>query len=225
MTVTAFVPMKGHSARVPNKNIRPLAGKPLYHWIVNALVAAKRVDHVVIETDADHIAADAAANFPQLSILRRPAELWGDEVPMNRVIEFHMSAVNSGIYLQTHSTNPLLRSTTIDRAIEEFVAPGNHDSLFSVTAWRTRFFWRDGRPVNHDPNELVPTQALPPLLEENSNIYLFTKESFAKRRHRIGTSPILFQMDYLEAVDIDEMSHFALAEALMQTRLKEQFGV
>src|SRR5687768_3326832 len=103
MTVTAFVPMKGHSARVPNKNIKPLAGKPLYHWIILSLLAATRVDRVVIETDADHIANDAAAAFPKLTVLRRPQELWGDEVPMNRIIEFHMSAVDSDIYLQTHS--------------------------------------------------------------------------------------------------------------------------
>ncbi len=222
MTVTAFVPMKGHSARVPNKNIRPLAGKPLYHWITLALLGAKRVDQVVIETDADHIAADAAQTFPELKILRRPRELWGDEVPMNKIIEFHMSMVESDVYLQTHSTNPLLRSATIDRAVERFLKPGDHDSLFAVNVWRTRFFWPDGRPVNHNPDELIPTQDLPPLLEENSNIYLFTRQSFAKRNHRIGRSPILFQMDYFEAIDIDEMSHFKLADALMRARLEEE---
>ena len=93
MTVTAFVPMKGHSARVPNKNIRPLAGKPLYHWITLSLLNAKRVDRVVIETDSDRIADDAKRNFPGLTILRRPKELWGDDTPMNKIIAFHMSEV------------------------------------------------------------------------------------------------------------------------------------
>jgi len=222
MTVTAFVPMKGHSARVPNKNIRPLAGKPLYHWITLSLLNAKRVDRVVIETDSDRIADDAKRSFPGLTILRRPKELWGDDTPMNKIIAFHMSEVPSDIYLQTHTTNPLLRSTTIDRSVDKFLAAGDHDSLFAVNVWRTRFFWTDGRPVNHNPDELLPTQDLPPLLEENSNIYIFTKESFAKRNHRIGKKPIMFEMEYAEAIDIDEMSHFKLADALMTLRLEEE---
>jgi CMP-N-acetylneuraminic acid synthetase len=222
MSVTAFVPMKGHSARVPSKNIRPLAGRPLYHWITRSLVAANRIDRVIIETDSDAIAADVAKNFPDLTVLRRPESLWGDEVPMNSIIEFHMSMVESDVYLQTHSTNPLLRPATIDRAVDAFLAPGSHDSLFAVNLWRTRFFWEDGRPVNHNPDELLPTQDLPPLLEENSNIYIFTKDSFAKRRHRIGKQPLMFPMEYMEAIDIDEMSHFTLADALMRIRLEEE---
>ena len=222
MTVTAFVPMKGHSARVPNKNIRPLSGKPLYHWITISLLNARLVDKVVIETDSDRIAEDAARNFPGLTILRRPESLWGDDTPMNKIIAFHMSQVESDIYLQTHSTNPLLRSTTIDRAIERYLQPGEHDSLFAVNVWRTRFFWSDGRPVNHNPDELIPTQDLPPLLEENSNIYIFTKESFSQRNHRIGKKPVMFEMDYAEAIDIDEMAQFKLADALMTLRLEEE---
>ena len=128
----------------------------------------------------------------------------------------------SDIYLQSHSTNPLLRSSTIDRAVDKFLTPGDHDSLFAVNVWRTRFFWTDGRPVNHNPDELLPTQDLPPLLEENSNIYIFTKESFAKRNHRIGKKPMMFEMEYAEAIDIDEMSHFKLADALMTLRLEEE---
>lgn len=222
MTVTAFVPMKGHSARVPNKNIRPLAGKPLYHWITLSLLGAKRVDRVVIETDSDRIAEDVQKNFPRLTVLRRPEALWGDDVPMNKIIAFHISEVKSDVYVQSHSTNPLLRSSTVDRAIEQFLAPGDHDSLFAVNVWRTRFFWSDGRPVNHNPDELLPTQDLPPLLEENSNIYIFTKESFAQRNHRIGKNPVMFEMEYSEAIDIDEMSHFKLADALMTIRLEEE---
>jgi CMP-N-acetylneuraminic acid synthetase len=214
--------MKGHSARVPNKNIRPLAGKPLFHWITLALLGAKRIDRVVIETDSDRIADDVGRNFPDITVLRRPQALWGDDVAMNRIIEFHMSQVESDVYFQTHSTNPLLRSSTMDRAIEKFLTPGDHDSLFAVNVWRTRFFWTDGRPVNHNPDELLPTQDLPPLLEENSNMYIFTKESFAKRSHRIGKKPLMFEMDYSEAIDIDEMAHFKLADALMTLRLEEE---
>ncbi|CAN5541890.1 acylneuraminate cytidylyltransferase family protein [soil metagenome] len=220
MAVTALLPMKGHSARVPGKNLRPMCGRPLYHWVALALQNAKSVGRIVVETDSDKIEQDVRQNFPAFTVLRRPEELQGDEVPMNLVLENAMRQLGDALYLQTHSTNPLLTSASIDRAVGLYLEPGTHDSLFSVTVWRTRFFWSDGRPVNHNPDELLPTQDLPPLLEENSNIYVFTPQSFALRHHRIGKVPRLFQMDYREALDIDEMHHFDMAEAILERQLR-----
>jgi CMP-N-acetylneuraminic acid synthetase len=223
--VTAIVPMKGHSARVPNKNIRPMCGRPLFHWIMRSLLQVPEIERVVVETDADHIAEDAQANFPCIAILRRPKELEGDEVPMNRLIEFHMSQLKAPVYLQTHSTNPLLTPATISDAICAYRGPGDHDSLFSVTELKTRLFRADGSALNHNPDELIPTQDLPPVYEENSNIYIFTEESFAKRRHRIGVKPKMFAINRGEAVDIDELIDFKLAESMMQDRISRERAV
>ncbi len=217
--ITAIVPMKGHSSRVPNKNIRPMCGRPLFHWILKSLLETPEIDRVVVETDADHIAEDAAANFP-VTILRRPKELEGDDVPMNELIAFHMQVLQSPVYLQTHSTNPLLTPETISRAIRAYRAPGDHDSLFSVTELKTRLFKGDGSALNHNPDELIPTQDLPPVYEENSNIYMFTEESFYKRRHRIGLRPRMFPISRGESVDIDELMDFHFAESLMQDRIR-----
>jgi N-acylneuraminate cytidylyltransferase len=209
--------MKGHSARVPRKNLRPLGGRPLFHWIVETLTAARRIDPVVVETDSDEIAEAAQQAFPHIVLLRRPDHLVGDEVAMNRLIEFHMSQLTGGHFLQTHATNPLLTPETVDRAVAAYeagLAVGN-DSLFSVNVWQTRFFWADGKPVNHDPDELLPTQQLPPLFEENSNLYLFSRDSFAKRSHRIGIDPVMLPMEQTEAIDIDTESSFRMAEVLV----------
>jgi len=215
-SVVAVVPMKGHSERVPRKNLRPLHGRPLYHWIVRALQNARNIDEVVVETDSDEIEEDVAANF-SLRVLRRPPELLGDEVPMNDLIAFHIEAIESDVYLQTHATNPLLSPLTIDRAISQFFSVcSDYDSLFSVTSIQTRLYREDGLPVNHNPEELLPTQQLPVLYEENSNLYIFTRASFKNNRNRrIGKRPCMFEIDKLEAVDIDNMNDFLLAEALI----------
>lgn len=221
MTVLAMISMKGHSARVPGKNLRELAGRPLYQWILMALMDAERVDEVVVETDSDEI-AESVNEFCDLRVLRRPRTLCGDEVPMNDLIDFTLSQTEADVFLQTHATNPLLRAETIDRALEAYADNStDHDSLFGVTEWKTRLFSRDGQAVNHDPDELIPTQDLEPVFEENSNLYLFTRESFAKRHHRIGITPYLFPIDRLEAVDIDEECDFELADFLMRKRLQE----
>ena len=110
--VVAILPMKGHSERVPRKNLKKLYGSSLYHWIVKSLQNASFVDEIVVETDSDEIEKDVRENF-NLTVLRRPDRLLGDEVDMNSLLEFHLTMIESDIYLQTHSTNPLLKPETI----------------------------------------------------------------------------------------------------------------
>jgi CMP-N-acetylneuraminic acid synthetase len=217
--VTALVPMKGNSERVPGKNVRPLCGRPLFHWIVESLARSERIGEIVINTDSEAIAEDALRHF-DVTILMRPAELCGDMVPIQPLIEHDLASTQGEWYLQTHSTNPLVTTETIDRAIAAFFAQREHDSLFTVTPLQTRFYWPDGRAVNHDPEVLLRTQDLPPIMEENSCLYLFSREVFARRGHRLGSRPLLFPMDPFEAVDIDEEFDFAVAEALMRYRLE-----
>lgn len=140
---------------------------------------------------------------------------------MESALERASKQTPADIYVHTHSTNPLLTSATIDRAVETFKnQKDQRDSLFGVTALHTRLFWPDGSAANHNPNELIQTQDLPPVYEENSNIYVFTAESFAKRHHRIGTNPMMFPIERWEAVDIDEEIGFEFADYLIRRKLE-----
>jgi CMP-N-acetylneuraminic acid synthetase len=207
--------MKGHSERVPGKNLRRIAGKPLFHWIVEALLGAGRVDDVIVDTDSDQIEAAVVSAFPSVSVHRRPDHLHGDLVPMHDVVAEVARNVTHEHILQTHSTNPLLRSETIDAAIEAYLVPGEHDSLMAVTALQARLYFSDGRPVNHDPAVLIRTQDLEPILEENSNIYIAPREQIVATGRRIGSRPLLFPVPREEAVDIDEELDFKVAEFLL----------
>lgn len=216
--LTALIPMKWHSSRVPGKNVRPLCGRPMFHWIVDALLQVQDIERVVIETDSDQIAEDAARNFP-VTVLRRPPELLGDEVGINPLLTYHMSQIDAPVYLQTHSTNPLISAETIRQAIQAWRAPGNHDCLFTVSPIQQRFYWPDGRPINHSLSEVIQTQNLTPLMAENSCLYILTKQSFTARGHRIGERPLLFPTPPLESVDVDNEWDFTMAEQLMAMRL------
>jgi CMP-N-acetylneuraminic acid synthetase len=217
--ITALVPMKEHSERVPGKNVRPLCGKPLFHWILSALSQSRYVDRIVIDTDSPQIAEDAKAHF-KVTIIDRPPHLRGDMFVANDLIAYDLSQLTEGeFFLQTHSTNPLLRPETIDGAVEAFFSQAEHDSLFTVTPLQTRLYWPDGTPVNHDPDQLIRIQDLPPIYEENSCLYLFSRETFLKRKNRLGESPMVFPIKRFEAVDIDEEFDFLIAEALMAERL------
>ena len=103
-----------------------------------------------------------------------------------------------------------------------FLINNEYDSLFSVTPLQTRLFYENGTPINHDPSKLIKTQELPIIYEENSCIYIFSRESFFSNKNRIGKKPIMFPMERLESVDIDDMDDFVFAEHLMEKRLRDE---
>lgn len=216
--VVALLPMKGHSERIPGKNFRPLAGKPLFRWMLDTLLSVEEVAEVVINTDARALLAQhGCSDGGRVRIRDRRPEICGDFVSMNLVLDDDVAAVPADVYLMTHVTNPLLGAGTIRRALAAFAdarAAGTADSLFTVNRFQSRFYRADGRPINHDPAELLRTQDLEPWFEENSNLYVFTAESFRGTRARIGRRPLLFPTPRLESVDVDDQEGWDLAETV-----------
>jgi len=220
--IKALIFMKEHSERVPRKNIRDFCGRPLFHWILSALEASEYITSTIINTDSEYIAEEASKYFDVI-IHKRPDYLLKITCnEANQIIEYDLSIDEGEFYLQTHSTNPFLKTDTINRAIEAFFEKDKHDGLMSVTPLQKRFYRKDGTPINHNPKELIKTQELPPIYEENSCIYIFSKEEFLNRKNRIGIKPLLFPIDPVEAIDIDEESDFLIAESIMDYLLKFQ---
>jgi CMP-N-acetylneuraminic acid synthetase len=218
-SITALVPMRHHSQRVVGKNYRPLSGRPLYEYIIQTLLNCPEIDAVVVDTDSQPIIDGLEKNFPQVQILKRPEHLRRDDVPMNEVLAHDVSQVKSDLYLQTHSTNPLLSSQTISRAIHALIEnyPA-YDSLFSVTRIKTRLWDQLGRAINHNPKILLQTQDLPPIYEENSCIYIFSAESLLANHNRLGERPLMFEINPPEAWDIDNELDFQIVEFLVGQR-------
>ncbi len=188
--------------------------------MVDVMQACPQIDKIVIDTDSPDIAAQCAEKYPDVVILDRPEHLLGGMTPMNDVLLHDISEVDSEFYLQTHSTNPLMTVETLNKAIDTFFANYPiYDSLFSVTRVQTRFWDSLARAINHNPNILIRTQDLPPFYEENSCIYIFEGRSMKERHNRIGLRPYLFEMERLEAQDIDEEIDFRIADLIFkQTR-------
>ncbi|MBB1491688.1 acylneuraminate cytidylyltransferase family protein [Paracoccus sp. MC1854] len=214
--------MKANSQRVKGKNFRLLHGKPLFSWILDTLLAVDEIDEVVINTDARHILAEnGLVEGGRVRIRDRKPELCGDTVSMNLILADDVGAVQADSYLMTHTTNPMLRPETVRAALADYragVASGEADSLFTVNKIQTRFYREDASPVNHDPDNLIQTQDLEPWFEENSNLYIFSRDSFARTNARIGRKPRLFVMDKLESLDIDTPEDWALTEAVAAMR-------
>jgi N-acylneuraminate cytidylyltransferase len=214
--VTAIVPIKKHSERLPGKNFREFDGQPLYHWILDTLESVSAVDRIIVNTDAEKVINQAPEQF-EIEVSVRPERLRDEEVTTN-IIQYEIDRTDSDVYLHTYCTCPLLTAETISTAISEFLESSEHDSLLPVTRHKKRFYDAELNPINHDPHDISPSQDLSALYEENSALFIYTEETFNRTSHRIGNNPLPFEINKKEAIEIDYLSEFRLAESIHKSR-------
>jgi CMP-N-acetylneuraminic acid synthetase len=186
--------MRHDLQRVPGKNYRELAGHPLYAYILGTLLSCPEISMVVVDTDSPVIKDGVRQQFPTVKVIDRPEHLRSGETPMNEVLLYDTSLLEADFYLQTHSTNPLLRQETISGAIQALLQNyPMYDSLFSVTRIQRRLWDSLGRAINHNPDVLLRTQDLPPIFEENSCIYIYLPDP--AERQPAGERPLMFEIN------------------------------
>jgi len=228
MKVVALLPMKANSERVKGKNFRDFNGKPLFRWILDSLLEVEEIEQVVINTDARHILSENGLTDSERVLIRdRKPEICGDFVSMNKVLWDDIANVDADIYLMTHTTNPLMSADTVRgalRAFKQAQKDGHADSLFTVDRIQTRFYRSDCSAVNHDPDNLIRTQDLEPWFEENSNLYIFTRDSFAATNARIGKKPMMYEGPRFESIDIDDQDDWDFA-VIAARYMQEQKGM
>ena len=128
--ITAIVPMKEYSERIEKKNLVDLGGKPLYRHILDNLLASIYIQEIIIDTDSPTLTDLIRSTYSDaIHIIPRPTSLWGDFVSMNTIIEHDITKTTADYFLQTHVTNPLLKTETINHAIELFFANINQYAL------------------------------------------------------------------------------------------------
>lgn len=223
MNICIIIPIKHNSERVPGKNFRDFNGKPLFHIILNTLLKSKYINHIFVDTNSPIVINSINTDFKDcnISVYKRPLELQPGNTPTNVLLENIITTLELeyDYYLQTHVTNPLLKIETVDHCIETFLEKEKegYDSLFTVKKLQTRLYTNQNNHVsalNHNPAELIPTQDLEPLYEENSCLYIFKKDILFELHHRIGKKPYIYTMDDVESCDIDIETDFVLAEQL-----------
>ena len=216
----ALLPIKEHSERIPDKSFEKIGSKPLFSFIIDSLMNSQHISKIVINTDSDRIINEIGKLYPSDSIqfIDRPKELRGDLVPMNDIIEYDINQFEDNLFIQTHITNPLLKTQTIDDAIS-FYKNNKYDSIVSVNEHKSRFYDCKHKPINHHgASNIMRTQDLEPIYEENSCFYIFSKESFVNNNNnRIGNKPFYFTINKLESIDIDYYEDLQIARALYKS--------
>lgn len=221
MKITAFLPCRAGSERVPHKNTRTFAGVEggLLQIKLQQLIACNAIDVIVLSTNDDEVIqlAETLSNN-KIKIDRRPEHLATSRTSTDDLVKYVPTIIHQEAVLWTHVTSPFIDDKIYEEAIKTYkdaLAKGEHDSLMSVTALRT-FIWNKKGAINYDRSkEKWPrTQTIEPLYEINSGIFLADIDIYKNLQDRIGKKPFLFENNDIDSFDIDWEEDFFIAEAI-----------
>jgi len=221
MKITAFLPCRAGSERVPKKNTRTFAGVEggLLRIKLQQLIDCELIDSIVLSTN-DQEVIDIAEIIADNKVIidRRPEHLATSSTSTDDLVKYVPSLVSEGAVLWTHVTSPFVDAVIYNKAIAIYkkkLKSGENDSLMSVMALRT-FIWDKNGAVNYDrEKEKWPrTQTIDPLFEIDSGIFIAGADIYRDLDDRIGRNPYLFENSKIDAFDIDWEDDFFIAEAI-----------
>jgi CMP-N-acetylneuraminic acid synthetase len=208
MKTALFIPIKLNNQRLPGKNTMPLNGKPLCEYIFNTVKNIAGIDEKYVYCSDEAI----VPHIPDgVKFLKRSTRLDSYETKGLEIIEAFVNDVDADIYILTHATQPFTKIDSIAQALEKVVS-GEYDSAFSAIEMKD-YCWYRGKPLNYNLQDIVRTQDVEPIFVETSAFFIFTKTMFQTLRQRIGKNPYMYMVDSFEAIDIDDATDFAFAEA------------
>lgn len=206
MKVSAVIPIKTNNQRLPGKNTKLLAGRPLYDYLFSTIKKCSKVDEVYVDSSDENILEIALSHG--FRIIKRPVELNSPDTSGNDLLDFELSQIDSDVICQCFVTMPFLKSETIDLAVST-IEQSNSTSVLALCKVENRF-WYKGVPVNHDYKVLHGTQYMDPVFHE-AGFYVFKKEEFLKHKSRITDNHAIIEVSQHECIDIDTQYDFDLA--------------
>ena len=218
--IVAVVPIKLNNRRLPQKNTKSFTnGSPLCHYILTTLLKVNRIDEIYVYCSNQAI----RKYMPEgVKYLKRSESLDKDTTKMNEVLHSFALDIPADIYVMTHTTAPFITAEAINRGLDAVELDG-YDSSFAAKKIQD-FLWKDGKPVNYNPDNIPRTQDLKPIYAETSGFYIYNYDVIVKLKRRIGNNPYIVEVSEVEAVDIDEEEDFMIADAINYFREKMKNG-
>ena len=206
--ILGVTPARGGSKGVPRKNIRPLCGRPLIAWTIEAAQRSTLIDRYVVSTEDAEIAAVARAEGAE--VLERPAELAGDDVATVEVLRQVVTEIPAATVVLLQATSPIRDAALIDRCVRRY-----HDSGADSLATGLICTWKAYGTA------LKPRQQLDGFFYDDGNVYVIGADGIRQRSDRFGARREQLVLDREQNVEIDDEFDFWLAEQVLARRLRE----
>ncbi|URZ06313.1 N-acylneuraminate cytidylyltransferase [Clostridium felsineum] len=223
----AFIPVRGGSTSIKNKNIKLINGRPLVYWVLDAAAHCDYIDKIFVSTDSDEIKSTVEAyKSEKVMIISRSKEVSTDTASTeSAMLEFSKEYDFKNIVL-IQATSPLLISQNLNDGFEKFLKE-DVDSVISVVRQK-RFIWKEEKntilPQNYDPMNRPRRQDFNGFLVENGAFYITSRESFMKEGCRISGKIGAVEMPEESYYEIDDPLDWVIVENLLKIRTTKKIG-
>ncbi len=224
--VVAVIPARSGSKGVPGKNVKLLAGRPLIAWTIEAALAARTIDRVIVSTDGEEIAAVACAHGAE--VVRRPPELATDEATTESALLHVLDTLAAAgepdpDYVVTlEPTSPLRSAALIDTCVRLAVERGA-ECVATVVENRACLGRVEGGVYRAlDPSAPRRRQLREPLFEESSTVWVTATATLRRRSSVLAETVHAVVASPWEAIDINTALDFVIAEAVMRWKQEEE---
>ena len=215
MSVIAFIPARGGSKSIPEKNIKSFCGKPLIFWNLQELQNSN-ADNIVVATDSEKIKNIVNSfNFSKVSVYDRSNENSQDISSTESVMLEYInskSLSDTDTFMLVQATSPFTQKNHFNEALELFE---KHDAVLSCCESK-RFYWRDGKSLNYDIYNRPRRQDFEGTLIENGAFYISSVADIKKTKNRISGDIATYKMPEFTYTEIDEPEDWIVAESLMK---------
>jgi N-acylneuraminate cytidylyltransferase len=224
MRWVAFMPLRANSKSIVDKNVRAIAGRPLFAWSLEQAIASQCFDEIYVASDSARIRDKVLDEFPAgVTVLDRSAETCTDTASTeSAMLEFKQRAAFDVLCL-IQATSPLTRAEDFIAAKQKFL--NEHlDSLLTAVESK-RFYWTaDGTPVNYDPLKRPRRQDFAGCMMENGAFYFTRLEILEEFGNRLGGRIGIHEMAPETAIEIDDETDWIIVEQLLLRQKLMQSG-
>lgn len=220
MRWVALLPLRGGSKSIPGKNLRPMAGRPLYAWSLEAALDSNCFDAIYVASDSAAIRDDARARYgSRIEVVDREPENASDTASSESVMQELAAQIDCDVLALIQATSPLTQAEDFRAARIRFEQESLDSLLTGVEV--KRFFWRpDGQPLNYDPSQRPRRQDFLGSVMENGAFYYTRRALFNVTGVRLGGRIGVHVMDESCAAELDEPADWPHIEGLLRQRLR-----
>lgn len=223
--ILAIIPARGGSKRLPGKNTKLLAGKPLIAWSIEAASKSRYIDRVIVSTDCDDIKKAALAAGAEVPFMRPPDlatdTASGMDVFLHAINWAQENSTPCDLVMILQPTSPLRKEHDIDQAIESLDSRQGK-AIVSVCAAEHHPLWCNTLPGDGSMKDFLRpeilnknSQELPQYYRLNGAIYLIEINELLKSKSFYGPETFAYVMPAARSIDIDTLEDFVMAECLL----------
>jgi len=219
-SVTAVIPVRAGSKRLPNKNILPFGDSNLLIHKIRQLKEVNGIDNIVVSSDSDEMLNMALKEG--IYIHKRALEYADEKTKtFNEVVEHIASSVEGNILIWAPCVCPLTTSQIYADALVNFnkfvISKKEYDSVISAKLFKEYLFDEKG-PINYNPTKHVPSQFLPAWKIIFNGFYIAKRQDMVTWKYLYGPKPYLQLLSKKESVDIDDEDDYKIAKVFWETK-------